>query len=66
MAETPENRNPKMRRVLVQMPPTVHDQVKADAARLRISVPELIRIALGRLDVDALAEEFVAVLQQEA
>jgi O-acetylhomoserine/O-acetylserine sulfhydrylase-like pyridoxal-dependent enzyme len=55
----------KMRRVLIQLPPTVHEQIKQDAARLRISVPGLIRIALGRLDVDELASDFAKTLTGE-
>ena len=49
-----EYRNLKMIRVSTQLPPSVYRQTKQDAARLRVSVAELIRIALGRLDVDDL------------
>ncbi len=41
------NPNKKMRRFIVQMPPTVHDDVTAMAGRLNISVAELVRIAVS-------------------
>jgi len=39
---------PKMRRVIVQMPPSFHDDVKRIAAGQRVSVSEAVRLALGR------------------
>ena len=45
------NPNKKMRRFLVQFMPTVHDDIKDTAATLGLSVPELVRIAVGHWSV---------------
>lgn len=38
---------PKMRQVVVRMPPTYHDGIKELAAQNRVSVSELVRLALS-------------------
>ena len=49
--ENKMNPNKKMRRFLVQLPPTVHDEIKDTAAAMGLSVPELVRIAVGHWSV---------------
>ncbi len=51
------NKTPKMKRVLINFPPTYLDETKKAAAEMGLSLPELVRIAVAHWSVCEHGEE---------